>query len=331
MPSIDELSADEVRDALTLLGAGDVAAAHASRRVLREQLTAPGTVADLISRAPAGAADTFRTLAVDGAASVEDLIGRGWAGRGRLPAPLDWLQRRALVTVGPEGLVHASDEARHGYATMTFDLPPPGPAEGGVAGEVDEVVDGIAEDAGDPPDPDREPASEEPDAPLLVEEARTVVIAPSRAALDRAAAVPGAGLRAVAPTVAISGRPPAVVEAALESAGAEVSSAHGVRVTAEEMTLPGAEEEAVGPRAIRSLLSRALDERRQVRLEYFASSRGGQATERVVDPWAFADDLLRGYCHLRQDERAFAVDRIGRARLLTTEVSHVGLGQHGPD
>lgn len=309
MPSIDQLTGEELRDALGLLGLDDSGAGHASRRLLRERLTAPGMVADLVSRAPRDAASAFRTVAIDGAASVEDLVGRGWAGRGRLPKPLDWLQRRGLIMVGSEGLVHATDEARHGYATLTFDLPRPG--------EKDEQ-----QDPGDPPDRTDQDDAPDQDAPLLIEEARTVVVAPSQAALDQAAAVPGAALRAVAPTVAVSIRPPAVVQAALESAGAEVSSAHGVRVTAEEMTLPGAEEEAVGPRAIRSLLQRALTEQRQVRLEYFASSRGGQATERVVDPWVFADDLLRGYCHLRNDERAFAVDRIGRARLLTTEVSH---------
>jgi hypothetical protein len=298
VPSVDDLAADEVRDALHLLGLDEPGGVHAGRRQLRDLLGAPGAVADLVTRAPRAAHDAFRTLAVDGPAAVEDLIGRGWAGRGRLPAPLDWLQRRALVAVGEEGLVHAVDEARHGYATLTFDLP-----------------------AAEPPAP--APADGDPHAaPLLLEEARTVVVAPGRAALDRALAVPGAALREVAPTVAVSDRPPAVVQAALESAGAVVSAAHGVLVADGAVPLPGAaEEEAVGPRAIRSLLQRALDEGRQVRLEYFASSRGGQATERVVDPWSFADDLLRGWCHLRVDERSFAVDRIGRARLLPTPVS----------
>lgn len=289
MPGVDDLGAEDVRDAMRLLGLDDGGAVHASRRSLRDHLTAPGMVAELIDRAPAGAPEAFRTVAVDGAASVEDLLHRGWAGVGRLPEPLDWLQRRALVIVGGEGLVHATDEARHGWATLTFDLPEPTP--------VDET-------------------------PLMIEEARTVVVAPSQAALDRACAVPGAALRAVAATVAVSERPPAVVQAALESAGAAVSAAHGVRVAEGEMTLLGAEEEAVGPRAIRGLLQRALEEERQVRIEYFASSRGGQATERVVDPWVFSDDLLRGYCHLREDERAFALDRIGRARLLGTHVAH---------
>lgn len=289
MPGVDDLGGEELRDALRLLGLEDGGAVHPSRRILRDALTAPGFVADLVGRAPAGAGAAFRRVAVDGAASVEDLLSRGWAGVGRLPEPLDWLQRRGLVVVGDEGLVHASDEARHGWATLTFDLPEPAPRD---------------------------------EAPLLLEEARTVVVAPSTAALDLACAVPGAALRTVAPTVAISDRPPAVVQAALESAGAPVSAAHAVVAVQGAMPLPGVEEEAVGPRAIRALLQRSLEEKRQVRLEYFASSRGGQATERVVDPWVFVDDLLRGWCHLRQDERAFAVDRIGRARLLTTPISH---------
>ncbi|MDP8969187.1 MAG: WYL domain-containing protein, partial [Actinomycetota bacterium] len=83
---------------------------------------------------------------------------------------------------------------------------------------------------------------------------------------------------------------------------------------------PGTAEDAVGPRAVRALLDRALAEGRQVRLQYFASSRGGAATDRVVDPWAFTGDLLRGYCHFRAAERSFAVDRIGRARLLPSVV-----------
>lgn len=289
MPGVDDLAGEEVRDALRLLGLADPGTVAAARRALRDALTAPGFVAELMTRAPGGAADAFRRVAVDGAASVEDLLSRGWAGVGRLPAPLDWLQRRALVLVGDEGLVHATDEARHGWATLTFDLPDPAP--GG-------------------------------QTPLLIEEARTVVVADSGAALDRACAVPGAALRTVAPTVAISDRPPAVVQAALESAGAPVSAAHAVQVAQGAMSLPGVEEEAVGPRAIRALVQRALEEERQLRLEYFASSRGGQATERVVDPWVFSDDLLRGYCHLREDERAFAIDRIGRARLLSTPVAH---------
>ena len=289
MPGVETLSAEDVRDALRAFGEDEATVVSGSTRVLRDRLGAPGFVQGLLDRAPSGAGEAFRRLALDGAASVEDLLGRGWAGRGTLPEPLDWLQRRALVTVGREGLVHAVDEARHGYAEMTFDLGEGLPAE----------------------DP----------TPLLVEAAATVVIAPNQAALDRAVAVSGAALRMVTTTVAVSDRRPEVVQAALESAGAPVSGAEGVAASG-GMPMPGLEEEAYTPKAMRALLRRALEEERQIRLEYFASSRGGAATERVVDPWTFADDLLRGWCHLRDGERTFAVDRIGSVRLLTSGLTH---------
>ncbi|MDP8978415.1 MAG: WYL domain-containing protein, partial [Actinomycetota bacterium] len=97
-----------------------------------------------------------------------------------------------------------------------------------------------------------------------------------------------------------------------------------VPAAADAPALPGVAEDAVGPRAVRSLVRRGLEDGRQLRLWYFASSRGGAATDRVVDPWAFDGDLLRGYCHLRTGERTFAVDRIGHARLLPDPVDHPG-------
>ncbi|MBW3602475.1 MAG: WYL domain-containing protein, partial [Actinobacteria bacterium] len=112
------------------------------------------------------------------------------------------------------------------------------------------------------------------------------------------------------------------VRAALRAAGVSTSEHAVVPAAAGAPALPGVAEDAVGPRAVRSLVRRALQEGRQLRLWYFASSRGGAATDRVVDPWAFDDDLLRGYCHLRTGERTFAVDRIGHARLLPDPVDH---------
>lgn len=294
MPAVADLPPEDVRDALRVLGETDAVAAAGARRALRDRLSQAGAVADLLERAPEGAATAFRHLVVEGVATVEDLLGRGWAGKGLLPPPLDWLQRRALIAVGPDGMVHPVDEARDSFAAMTLDLqatpPPAAPTQ----------------------------------APFVVEGVRTVVVAPSAAALDRMTPVSGAALRAVSDTVAVSDRPPLAVQAALESAGATVTGPDSVTSESGEgaMALPGMEEDAVGPRAIRQLIQRALAEQRQLRLQYFASSRGGQATERVVDPWVFADDLLRGWCHLRADERAFAVDRIGHARLLTTPVAH---------
>ncbi|MGH8898177.1 MAG: WYL domain-containing protein [Egibacteraceae bacterium] len=293
MPSVDGLHHQEVREALRLLG-GDVPAHRGGAlRQLRELLAAPGAVRSALDHAPDSAPAAFARLAQDGPAPVEDLLGRGWWGHGTLPPPLDWLQRRGLVVVGEDGLVHATAEACEGFAWLTLDLPEASPAPNA-------------------PDP----------SPLRVEEARSVVVGPTSAALDRALAVLPAGLRAIAPTVAVSSRSPAVVAAALRGAGMAIAEDLVVPTQPGEPALPTVTEEAVGPRPVRALLERALAEGRQVRLEYFASSRGGAATDRVVDPWTFRDDLLRGYCHLRSSERTFAVDRIGHAQLLPSPIAH---------
>jgi predicted DNA-binding transcriptional regulator YafY len=122
--------------------------------------------------------------------------------------------------------------------------------------------------------------------------------------------------------VAVSTKSAKAVAAALRSAGVRLDDDAVVSLAEGTPALPGTAEEAVGPRAIRTLLARAVEEQRQVWLRYFASSRGGATTERVVDPWSFSDDLLRGYCHLRQDERTFALDRVGVARLLPSGLEH---------
>lgn len=273
-----------VREALRLLGTPDPPASRsAAQRALRELLGGHGTVRSALDQAPEGARRAFARLAQDGATTVEELLGRGWWGHGTLPPPLDWLQRRGLVHVDDAGLVAAVDEARAGFNDLTLVL---------------------------------EPAPEETARPVRVEAAGCVVVAPQPGLLDRALTVAAAHLRAVAPTVAVSSLSPTVVAAALRSAGVRLADDEAVPVAPGEPALPGTSEDALGPGAIRALLERALGEARQVRLEYYASSRGGAATERTVDPWSFRDDLLRGYCHLREGERAFAVDRIGRARLL---------------
>jgi hypothetical protein len=287
---IDALPTEQVREAVRLLTHEDAPASRvAAARALRDALGAYGAVRALVDRAPGGAREAFLRLVQEGPASVEELLGRGWWGHGTLPPPLDWLQRRALVAVGDDGLVWPTDEARAGFADQRLDLAPRAPLDA---------------------------------EPLHLEPARCVVVAPSPAALDRALTVVAAQLRAIAPTVAVSDRAPEAVRGALAGAGVRLDDADVAAADPAVVALPGTVEEAVGPRAVRALLTRALDERRQVRLTYFASSRGGAATERVVDPWSFRDDLLSGYCHLRTDERTFAVDRIGRALLLPTSVVH---------
>ena len=293
MAGIAELTPQQVRDALRLLGDADDADASrvARNRRLAERLRSYGTVKTLVEQAPEAARTAFVRLIRDGAAPVEQILGRGWWGRGTLPPPLDWLQARALVVVTADGLLHAVDEAREGFLELTLDLA-----------------------TASPPPADREP--------VRVESAATVVVTQSAAMLDQALAAPGADLQGVAPTVAVSARSRQVVAAALRAAGLQLDSDTVVAASASEPALPGTAEEAAAPRAIRALLARAVAESRQVRLEYYTSSRAGAKTDRVVDPWDFADDLLRGYCHMRQGERSFAVDRIGRALLLPSEVEH---------
>lgn len=280
--AVADLGADRVREALRLLGAGET---RGGRRELAGLLRGYGTVHTALDSAPPGARAAFVRLVEQGPAPVQELLGRGWWGRGSLPPPLDWLQHRALVAAGDDGLVHAVTEAAEGYAELTLPLDRPGPTGSG---------------------------------DVRVEEAACVVVVDDPAALDAALGAPGADLRAVAPTVAVSTRAPTTVRAALRAARVPLVDDAAVAARPREPALPGTAEDAVGPGAVRALLTRAVDEGRQLQLEYYASSRGGAATERTVDPWTFDGSLLRGYCHLRAGERTFALDRIGRARLLAS-------------
>jgi hypothetical protein len=290
----ERLAHDAVREALRLLGHREPPGNRAAAlRALRESLHAYGMVRELVDRAPEGAGTAFVRLCHEGPQPVEELLGRGWWGRGALPPPLDWVQRRGLVQVGDDGLIHVTTEAREGYLDLALFGPDPQPAD---------LLDDVASEG------------------VRVEEARAVVVAPDPALLDAAVAVPGAGLRTIAPTVAISARAAGAVTSVLRSAGVRLAADALVGAAPHAPALPGTAEEAVGPRAVRALFERSVVDGRQVRLQYFASSRGGAPTERVVDPWEFRDDLLRGYCHLRQGERTFAVDRVGRAILLPSPI-----------
>lgn len=287
-------SPTDPREALRLLGEAEPPQHRAvARRLLRERLSSPGEVRALLDAAPEGAREAFVTLVRDGPSAVETLLGRGWWGRGTLPPPLDWLQVRALVEVDGDGLVRANAAAREGFLTQTLDFAPAGSAD---------------------------PAGEAGTA--RVEPVRSVVVVDEPAVLDRAVAVVGAELRAVAPTVAVSPLYSDEVASALRRGGVPLADDATVAASPGTPALAVTPEDAVVPRAIRDVLARAVAEGRQVHLEYFASSRGGAATERTVDPWRFADDLLVGYCHLRGGERTFAVDRVGRARLLATPIAH---------
>lgn len=157
---------------------------------------------------------------------------------------------------------------------------------------------------------------------MTVESAGSVVVVEHPGELDRALGVPAAGLRVVAPTVAVSKLSRGALEAALRAGGVRLRGDEQVNVRPAAPALPGSTERAVTPWGIRSIFRRALDEDRQVHLLYYPSSRGGAATQRTVDPWSFADDLLLGWCHLRSGERTFALDRVGEATLLASPLEH---------
>lgn len=300
-----DLDGRTINEALQLLGEREVPSHRsAAARVLRELLEDHRTVRDLLEAAGPEGRDAFVQLVVDGPAPVEDIADRGWPGRGALPAPLDWLQRRALVAPGTDGCVHAVDEARRAYLTPTLDLQPATP-----------VSDGNAGRAG------ARPAEEPGESEARVVGARSVVVADA-ATIDRLIADADLDLEAVSDTVAVADADPDRLRSALRHAGVALLDDTAVDADATAPPLPTTPERAVGPKAVRTLLARAVEEHRQVWLRYFASSKAGATTERVVDPWALGDDLLRGWCHLRRDERTFAVGRIGEAVMLADTIEH---------
>lgn len=304
---VADLDGRTINEALQLLGEREVPSHRsAAARVLREVLEDHRTVRDLLEAAGPEGRDAFVQLVVDGPARVEDLADRGWPGRGALPAPLDWLQRRALVAAGADGLVHAVDEARRAYLTPTLDLQSatPSPVAGGDAGRAA-----------------ARPAEEPGESEARVVGARSVVVADA-ATIDRLIADADLTLEAVSDTVAVADADPDQLRSALRHAGVALLDDTAVDADATAPPLPTTPERAVGPKAVRTLLARAVEEHRQVWLRYFASSKAGATTERVVDPWALGDDLLRGWCHLRRDERTFAVGRIGEAVMLADAIEH---------
>ncbi|MBW3606512.1 MAG: WYL domain-containing protein [Actinobacteria bacterium] len=297
---LDRLALDDVREALTLLGIDPPSGRTTALRTLRGAFADFGFVRQQLEQAPAPARAAFLRLLHEGPLAVEQLLGRGWWARGLLPSPLDWLQRRAFVLVDDAGRVVAVDEARQGYLGGGHER---SPSVGGVA------------------------TADAATARLGVEPAGAVVICQDADLLHRAVTLTSAQLRLVAPTVAVSPATPATVVRSLREANLPLTEDLQVAASSRQPALPDRVEQAVGPQAIRTLLDRAVREERQVRLDYYASSRGGAATDRVVDPWQFVDDLLTGWCHLRTAERTFALDRIGRARLLPAAITHRGTAE----
>lgn len=101
--------------------------------------------------------------------------------------------------------------------------------------------------------------------------------------------------------------------AKLEAATSESASAEVIDVTSRD------------PRhaALRADLERAVEERHQVRLDYFVPSRD-ENTERVVDPLelleAEGNSYLDAWCHLAEARRLFRLDRINGLTVLDQRV-----------
>jgi proteasome accessory factor C len=100
----------------------------------------------------------------------------------------------------------------------------------------------------------------------------------------------------------------------------EVAAGDAAAVAAQvDVRLPAA------PRtnALRERLERAVEDRRQVRIDYYVPSRD-ESTERVVDPvrvvTAEGNTYLDAWCHLAEDQRLFRLDRISTAEVLDAPV-----------
>jgi proteasome accessory factor C len=74
---------------------------------------------------------------------------------------------------------------------------------------------------------------------------------------------------------------------------------------------------------LRDRLTGAVEEQRQVRLDYYVPTRD-ESTARVVDPLrvvsADGHTYLDAYCHLAEDQRLFRLDRISSAEVLDAPV-----------
>lgn len=102
----------------------------------------------------------------------------------------------------------------------------------------------------------------------------------------------------------------------------EAAAGDGARVAAQvDIRMP---ERAAALNELRERLSRAVEQRRQVRLDYYVPTRD-QTTERVVDPLrvlsADGHTYLDAWCHMAEDQRLFRLDRVSRAEVLDSPVA----------
>ena len=66
---------------------------------------------------------------------------------------------------------------------------------------------------------------------------------------------------------------------------------------------------------IRKLLQKAFDEKRKVKIRYY-SPHSDEHTTRIIDIYQIYLNSIIAYCHLRKDERTFAIERINSVAIL---------------
>ena len=66
----------------------------------------------------------------------------------------------------------------------------------------------------------------------------------------------------------------------------------------------------------KKVFRRAARERRTVEIRYQSTGKPAEGVlKRLVDPWFLRFPRIHGWCHLRQAERVFRLDRVQRVRL----------------
>jgi predicted DNA-binding transcriptional regulator YafY len=66
---------------------------------------------------------------------------------------------------------------------------------------------------------------------------------------------------------------------------------------------------------IKRLLKKAFKEKRKIKIKYY-SPHSDESTFRMIQIYEIHDNVIQGYCELRDDERIFRIDRINSAMLL---------------
>ena len=69
---------------------------------------------------------------------------------------------------------------------------------------------------------------------------------------------------------------------------------------------------------IKRLLRNAFKQKNSLKIKYYSLS-SDEVKYRIIDVYKLHEDCIIAYCHLRDDERTFVIDRIIQAKLLDEE------------